>query len=130
MKNNSYAKVAKDFGISQRTVGRISSSKDNLVKAFESNGNKNRKRKRESTTADVDDALYRWFSAHRNKKDTPIGGPECCLKAEEFAKKLNVENFEPHAGWLHRWKKRHGISFSVKHGETAQAERCQTNQNF
>ena len=68
--------------------------------------NKNRKRKSEASAADVDDALHTWFKAHRDKKNSYIGGPECLLKAAEFARKLGVEKFQANNGWLHRWKKR------------------------
>ena len=121
-KNNKQTLVAKKFGIGERTVRRIVSQKDSILKSFESNENRGRKRKRESTTADIDAALYTWFKAQK-AKGAPVRGPDCLLKSEELAKKLEVEKFDANEGWLHRWKKRYGITFSVQHGEKREANK-------
>jgi hypothetical protein len=48
-----------------------------------------------------------------------VSGPLLIIKAEEFAKKLNGEEFVCSAGWIARFKLRHNISFWKVSGEAS-----------
>ena len=55
-----------------------------------------------------------------------MSGPILLAKAEEFAKKLEVENFKASTGWLERFKERNGITFKQVCGEAKSADTAST----
>lgn len=57
----------------------------------------------------LDDALYVCFVQKRSE-GLPLSGPFICGKALFFNSKLNGDqNFKAIVGWLHNFKRRHGI---------------------
>ena len=54
------ASVAKKYGVSTSQVSRLF-KKEDLVRDFESGGNRSRKRKRKGKKEDVGNALFLWF---------------------------------------------------------------------
>lgn len=72
----------------------------------------------------LDDALWIWFCQER-RKGTPLSGPIIKEKAAILHKKIvgdEGENFRASEGWLHRWKRRHGIRHVVISGEKLSAD--------
>ena len=55
------ASVAKKYGVFTSQVPRLSKKKEDLVRDFESEGDRSRKRKREGKEEDVGNALFLWF---------------------------------------------------------------------
>ncbi|XP_050061779.1 tigger transposable element-derived protein 4-like [Aphis gossypii] len=78
---------------------------------------KNRKRKRGPDFSDVEECVVKWFKQCRDA-NVSVGGPILKEKAENFAKSLGHEQFEPNNGWLENFKKRHDISFRKVCGES------------
>lgn len=66
----------------------------------------------------VDEALWVWFCQER-RKGTPLSGPIGKEKAVKLYEKLGgtLDKFNASDGWLHRWKKRHGIRHVIIVGE-------------
>uniref|UniRef100_A0A2S2R353 Tigger transposable element-derived protein 6 n=1 Tax=Sipha flava TaxID=143950 RepID=A0A2S2R353_9HEMI len=57
---------------------------------------------------DVDMVVYKWFQDVRSR-NVPMTGPLIREKALEFAKMLEVENFQASVGWLNRFRERYGV---------------------
>ena len=72
--------MAKDFGVDKSTISRIKSKEKEIRGEALTNGNLNRKRKRESPNEDVGDALIAWFNQMRSQ-DAVINGPLLLEKA-------------------------------------------------
>ena len=113
--------VAKEFGISQTQVSRISGKRDEIRQKAKENTNITRKRQRTGKSADVETALLRRFEQMR-AKGAPVNGPLLKEKAESLAESLGVPGFEASNGWLYRWKERHNLSYKKMHGESADAD--------
>ena len=81
-----------------------------------------RKRARLAENSELDKGLYEFFVSKRN--DTvPISGPILQSQALQFNKARNgSEDFKCSAGWLDRWKKRHGITQVNICGESRSAD--------
>uniref|UniRef100_A0A1B6HFM7 HTH CENPB-type domain-containing protein n=1 Tax=Homalodisca liturata TaxID=320908 RepID=A0A1B6HFM7_9HEMI len=71
-------------------------------------GNRCKAKKAKNET--LNDALYVWFCAER-ERGLPVSGPIIQEKAIKLNKQLPdcVPNFTASQGWLDRWKKWHGI---------------------
>ena len=67
---------------------------------------------------DLDKAIYKWFLSARNS-NIPISGQILKEKATQYARELEIENFQASNGWIERWKARYGISFKTVSGEMA-----------
>jgi hypothetical protein len=78
---------------------------------------KSLKRNRGSNYPEVDNALALWVRAKRQQK-APINGPLLRKKANEFAERLNVTNFDANNGFITRFVKRHDLKYESKSGES------------
>jgi hypothetical protein len=65
----------------------------------------------------VEEALIHWMKQIREKKIS-LSSDLILQKARRFAQMLNIDDFEPTLGYLRGLKKRNGIIFSKKHGES------------
>ena len=72
-----------------------------------------RKRARQASFDDIDEALFRWFQIARADESPPTGH-QIRSKAEKFASSLGYEEWHCSDGWFSRWKKRHSISYKVR----------------
>lgn len=110
-----------NYGIGETTVRDVLKQKDKLL-AFASmsdsaSGMKKRKTMKTSTYNELDSALTEWLAQVRSE-GTPVSGPIIATKAKIFFDLLGLEgNFDASSGWLHRFKKRHGIREIGLHGE-------------
>lgn len=110
-----------DYSIGETTVRDILKQKEKLL-AFASvsdsaSGMKKRKTMKNSTYNELDSALAEWLAQVRSE-GTPVSGPIISAKAKIFFDLLGLEgNFDATSGWLHRFKKRHGIREIGVHGE-------------
>ena len=81
-----------------------------------------RKRARLAENSDLNKGLYNIFVRKRNDA-VPISGPILQSPALKFIKALNgSQDFKCSAGWLDRWKKRHGIKQVTICGESRSAD--------
>lgn len=109
----SAAKLAKIYGIGKATITGIKNQKDAienyLMQADTLDIAVNRKSMMVPKYKNVDDAVFQWFLANKDK-GVSISGPILCEKALEFNVKLNGNpNFKASSGWLEKFKSRHGI---------------------
>ena len=73
--------------------------------------NDGRQTMKSSADEKLDKALFTWFTQERHR-GTPLSGPIVKEKAMWFHQQLHTDvsqTFSASEGWLHRWKKRHGI---------------------
>ena len=102
-----------NYGIGETTVRDVLKQKDKLL-AFASvldsaSGMKKRKTMKKSTYKELDSALAVWLAQVRSE-GTPVSGPTIAAKVKIFFDLLGLEgNFDASSGWLHRFKKRHGL---------------------
>ena len=85
------------------------SKKDDFIRAFESGGNRSRKRNREGKEKDVGNALFLWIE-QKLGQGARLSGSLLKQKPCEFARTQGTD-FAPSDGWLSRWKARHNIVF-------------------
>lgn len=100
-------------GLTRSVLQRIVTNKDSLLEMQENpTVSTSRKRQREATFADVDEALLIWFK-HARDMNVPLSGPIVKAKAEKLAADLSHNGWNCSDGWLSRWKQRHNISYKV-----------------
>lgn len=115
--------------ICRTTVFEIRSQKDKirkLVKDVESASESGEaspsleKRSRLSMTCkkDVDKAVHEWLSQQR-AKNVPVRGVDVQAAARGFAITFGDESFKASSGWLHKFKKRHGLTNEKMVGDAA-----------
>ncbi|KAJ8945532.1 hypothetical protein NQ318_020377 [Aromia moschata] len=123
---SSVAALAKTYNIGKQTVRDIVKKKAKLqsfvAKADSANAISDRKSLKGSTFRGLDDAMTRWFLQKRSE-GVPISGPMCSRQAQKFHEQLKIKgNFSASSGWLHRFKKRHGIRQVAIQGEKLSAD--------
>nr|XP_024218404.1 jerky protein homolog-like [Halyomorpha halys] len=116
-------KVASDLGVGVTTVKDWKKNRDQLISfSALSDDPTNKKRLRKPASEVLDEAVWLWFCQER-EKGTPLSGPLIKAKATSLHSSLNAEgDFHASEGWLHRWKKRHGIQQFTISGEKLSAD--------
>ncbi|KAL8600197.1 hypothetical protein ACOMHN_062487 [Nucella lapillus] len=112
--------IADKYGIPHSTLSTIIKEKQKYERQYkggEHNGS--RIRCRGPQHQDVDDALLRWFKQARSEGFT-VNGPMLKTKADELSQILGILNWRCSEGWIHRWKKRHGIQFRSSMGQPSE----------
>lgn len=109
------------YGIGETTVRDVLKQKDKLLNfasvSDSDSAMKKRKTMKKSTYDELDSALTEWFAQIRSE-GTPVSGTIVSAQAKNFFDLLGIEgNFNASSGWLHRFKKRHGIREIGLHGE-------------
>ena len=111
--------IAADFGIPANTLSTILKNRDSILSNQEQQVlDPQRKRFRTAKHPDVEEALFRWFKAARDK-NIPVSGPLLATKARSFADMLGKNDFEASPGWLTRFKECHSIVFKNVCGESS-----------
>lgn len=119
--NESRKEISKDFNCAVSTISRILKQETKLKDVAKINGNVLRKRFKKGHYENIDKAVSLWFNQMR-LQDCCITGPMITEKAKQFAVSLGVENFEPNAGWLSRWKIKNNIKYYKTQGGKASAD--------
>ena len=70
----------------------------------------------ETCFPDLETKLLAWFR-RTESKHAVLSDDVVMAKAHEYARELKLSDFKGAANWLHRFKKRHGITQMVLHGE-------------
>jgi len=111
--------VAKKYGISLSTLSTILKDRESILKQLQTSVfDPSRKRMRKAQFKDVDTPAYKWFQDVRSR-NVPLTGPLIREKALEFAKMLEVENFQASVGWLNRFRERYGVLSKCISGEAS-----------
>ena len=119
-------KLAKEYGVGTSTISDIKKAKEK-IRAFvaEQESSKsliNRRTMKRCIDADLDKMLIIWFKQERSK-GLPLSGPLVQAKALHYWVGLHPgeDTFTASEGWLHRWKKRHGVRRLTLCGEKLSA---------
>ena len=109
--------IAEEFGIAPTTVTGILKDKEKYKQQYFSGQiDVNKSRVRPARFNAVDDALLQCFT-HARSSNIPVTGPAMKAKAEDISHQLGIYDWSCSEGWLHRFKKRHNISYKVISGE-------------
>ena len=71
----------------------------------------------------MDEAVKKWIKKSLDRGANFFSGPIVREKAEEFAKKLDVQgDWKASESWFSRFKKREGLVYKKLHGEAKNAD--------
>lgn len=113
-KKRKKADICAQFGVPKSTLSTFISQRSKLEELQQDAGPK-RKRARSAKHGSVDEAVLIWFK-QCVAMNVPVNGP---LKATELAREMDIVDWEPSDGWLHRFKHRYGLAFKTICGESA-----------
>ncbi len=111
--------IAKKYGISPSTLSTFLKQKSKIDIDADALGPQ-RKKMRTADYEEMDEVVYMWFVEMR-AKNIPINGPLLRERARAFARSLGFPEFMGSTGWLHRNRKRYGISHKIINGEANDA---------
>ena len=125
----SLSSIATEFGVGKSTVFDIKKSREKIMKfateALDESSIKKRCIVRRADDDSFDKAMHLWFTQERYK-GTPISGVLVMEKARLLYHELHPDksedDFKASSGWLHRFKKRHGIRQLSMQGESLSAD--------
>lgn len=114
--------VAEEFKISKSTVSKISTSRDEILRAWEQNSNSKRKRiLRKTDNESVNEKVLHFFFDCRSK-NIPVSGPMLQEAALAAARSEGAHEFKASNGWLARFRGRHAIEHRSLSGEAAEID--------
>nr|XP_006126666.1 TOM1-like protein 2 isoform X1 [Pelodiscus sinensis] len=119
--------LCKFYGVGSSTVYDIKKQKKQLCKFYAGcesrKGMENRRTMKEGKSVDLDTELIQWFRLRRSE-GLNVSGPMLMEQAKVFHRQLQLPfECEYSQGWLHKFKRRHGITL-----HSAAAERLSTDQ--
>ena len=118
------ATLCKEFGVAKQTVSDIKKSKESLKKyAVENNvgANNERKTMKPALNSHLDAAVFKWYFQQRSCGNN-VRDVEIMAAAEKLAQHMGVK-CQASAGWLWRFRNRHGIRNTTPHGEGGRQRR-------
>lgn len=122
-KGESLKNIAAEFGVGTSTVSDWKKNRNRIedfcFKMISKDSLDNRCKAKKAKLETLDDALFVWFCAER-ERGLPISGPVIQQKALSLNQKLpnGDPSFTASQGWLDRWKKRHGVRQLTITGES------------
>lgn len=99
----------------------LSKNRESIKADYEASENPQRKRQRFGKAPSVEGALKEWFTMARSK-DIPLSSTVLQEKATSLATTMQIEDFNPTAGWLYRWKQRNNVGHKKLHEEKKDAD--------
>lgn len=108
--------IAKELGISRKTVQNIVSQKDKLHDFSRSGQSQRRCHVKPAAKFErLNEAMYEWFKRMRDKHgNVPLNENVICNKAVHIAHVLGIQNFKASRGWYRCWRNKYGLaSFKV-----------------
>lgn len=114
--NTSRAKIAENLGVPVSTLNNIMSKRAIITKQSLDASPLDRKKQKPGKYDKVEIVLLEWFRQKR-ALNLPLSGPIIREKAEDIARRLNVE-FTASNGWIDRFKKRAGLVYKSVSGES------------
>jgi transposase-like protein len=127
-KGEAQCKIVKETGVNESTLRGWLRNEEKLRSFAESAETKDalqRKKTRLAADPELDKKMLNFFAAQRDKS-VALEGPVLLFQAQKYNKELHQDegkdDFSVSRGWLHRWKKRHGIALLKQHGESRSAD--------
>lgn len=122
----SVSKLCEMYGVGSSTVYDLKKQKTKLREFYASSdtqkGMEVRKTMRHGKSEDLEKALMQWFRQRRNG-GMKISGELVIAQAKLFHEELKLEHECNYSeGWLHKFKKRHGLSAAAVCGEKKSAD--------
>ena len=105
--------IASDLGITGSTLRTILANREKTLAVV---GGSKRLHLKAGHYEDLERVLLEWFRQAR-ASNLPLSGPLLKEKATEIAGRLGIDDFAASAGWLDRFRKRHGIVYRQISGE-------------
>ena len=116
-----YVKTTYDLDIGKSTVTDILKSKEKWIKE-DGYSTSEKSRVRKGNFDNLECALYTWFIQAR-QKGLCLTDDLLKQKAKQFGPHFEIpNNFQYSNGWISNFKKRHGITMTVLHGEAKSAD--------
>ncbi|CAG8762761.1 5045_t:CDS:1, partial [Acaulospora morrowiae] len=112
--------LAIEFGIKSNTVHDILAEKDVWLALDKNSSLANSKRRKTVGFPTIESALALWVE-HAIHHEQALTGKILKVKAQEFADKMNINDFKASPGWVTNFKKHHNISQFICQGETNSA---------
>ena len=110
--------VSEQFSVSvgRSTISNILSNSDKWLSI--SSNHQNERRDRPSLLVDLENSLSKWEQfANDPKVDGTVSDLMLMEKAQQIGEKLGLTDFNYSRGWLQKFRTRHGIKKTHKHGE-------------
>ncbi|XP_054724897.1 tigger transposable element-derived protein 6-like [Uloborus diversus] len=110
--------LGEKFKISKNQVSNVLKEKEEIKRLWITNSNENSKtvKFRKTEGEDIDQIVFKWFSAIGGK-NIPVSGVLLQEKAKEVADSLGLQNFKASNGWLEKFKLRHNVTFKTVCGK-------------
>ncbi|XP_040175348.1 tigger transposable element-derived protein 6-like [Anopheles arabiensis] len=102
--------LMREYGLPLSSFYRIIRQRDSIIQQC-LQGNGNLRRNRGAGFPHVERCVLEWIHQQFDQS-LPMEGPTIKAQAKLFSIKLGIEDFCASNGWLHGFKKRHGISFN------------------
>ncbi|XP_041763089.1 tigger transposable element-derived protein 4-like [Anopheles merus] len=102
--------LMREYGLPLSSFYRIIRQRDSIIQQC-LQGNGNLRRNRGAGFPHVERCVLEWIYQQFDQS-LPMEGPTIKAQAKLFSIKLGIEDFCASNGWLHGFKKRHGISFN------------------
>lgn len=120
----SFRKLADKYRCSIGSISNILKRKQEYLSDYETNGNKDTKRKlKDDNGVQIDRLVFEWFSCQR-AKNIPISGPILQERARQIAEEIGIPpgQFKGSNGWLEKFRARHSINHRAISGESASVD--------
>ena len=112
--------LCEEYGVKKQTVSDIKKDKERLKQWSATSNNLGRTSMKGSKQADLDTAVYKWYVQQR-AVDVMVRGVDIMAAAEKLAQHMGIA-CQASAGWLWRFRNRHGIRNITPHGEAGSAD--------
>ncbi|KAH8019548.1 hypothetical protein HPB51_019975 [Rhipicephalus microplus] len=120
-----HADMVKELGIAPSTLCTIVGQREVILKNAQYFG-ANVKQAKTATHVKLEDVLLTWFR-EATAGDVSMVGKVLHEKVGNVALSFGIVNFKASGGWLHRFKERHGLVYTVVSGEGNKVEEWQVN---
>lgn len=122
-------RVALDFGVTEGAISQIKKQKEKIYAAVSQTYQEAKKKTlHKAEYEELETKLYEWFCNQR-ERNCPINGPLLKAKAMDLFSKLYLNrsgsDFNASEGWLHKFKRRHGMRFIKVCGEILSSDTTQ-----
>lgn len=119
--------VAREFQIAPSTVTEIIKNSKLYLRKEENDENLSVKKLRRCQFQQINGAVLQFFKDSRGR-GVPLTGKILKAKAKLLAEEMSIVNFTASEGWLHKFKRKHRISFKSICGESADVSEESVNE--
>jgi len=124
----SQAEIARELNIPGSTLSVLVSQETEILEQVEQGVESIRKR--DGNFSDIEDTLWTWCEHVINNKG-PLHDDVLMSQGLKIARELGIspDEFRASQGWVYNFKRRHGLSEIILHGEAASVDQTNLNQH-